>query len=151
MIGESVYALVCSEYAVPLTHAALSRRFQRGRFYLATVTPEYRQSNASEGSQWATRLPPLPRGPFIDAMHPNRIQGNLIETTLMPMSPIAESPTLRPQVYAVSIFCIDIDDGNERYVITENVCITNGTAGLKTGAVSDGMAITNNIVVQLGE
>jgi hypothetical protein len=46
-----------------------------------------------------------------------------------------------------SVFCLDVDDGNGMYVITENVCITNNTAGLKVGHIVDRMNFTNNVVV----
>ena len=64
---------------------------------------------------------------------------------------------LRPEIVSMdvrwgvqnTVVCIDIDDGNEHYLITENVCVTNGTAGLKTGSNADWINVTNNIVLQV--
>jgi hypothetical protein len=50
-----------------------------------------------------------------------------------------------------TIFCLDVDDGVGMYAITENLCLTNNTHGLKTGCVVDRMHFINNIVVSTGD
>ena len=42
---------------------------------------------------------------------------------------------------------MDLDDGGTRWEFIENVCIANGTAGLKLGHDVDQITFTNNIVV----
>ena len=40
---------------------------------------------------------------------------------------------------------LDIDDGNARYVVEENLLLATGVTGLKLGHVVDAITVRNNV------
>jgi len=116
----------------------------RDRFYVPGDSPVW--NKVVDDGYWESQFPmPFQRGPAeVDTVHPVIVRGNLFETTVLTGAVGQPGDWYGQQG---TIFCVDIDDGPTRYLLTENVCIANGTVGIKIGHVVDELNITNNIVV----
>ena len=121
----------------------------RDRFYYNFGTPIYdthADYNPKQGA-WSTPFTgPNPRGPLeVDTINPITIRRNRLETVQhvgeigVPGEWWGRQNTL---------FVLDIDDGNGRYVIEENLLLaTGGVIGLKLGHIVDDISVRNNIVI----
>eukprot|EP00935_MAST-01C_sp_MAST-1C-sp1_P002386 g2386.t1 len=118
----------------------------RDRFYVPFDSPVWNRPQDKQTGGWNSHFPrPVPRGPLeVDTIHWITMKGNLFETEAR------QGPVGKPGDWfgvQATIFCVDVDDGNGMYLITENVLITQNTHGMKIGHVVDRMNITNNIVI----
>ena len=113
----------------------------RDRFYVAGDSRMF----STNRTPWGEFPAPFPRGPTsVDAMHPILFQGNVLESERR-FGKFGEPGAWWGVQCELS--CLDLDDGGTRWDITENVCIANGTAGLKMGHDVDHISFTNNIVI----
>jgi hypothetical protein len=77
-------------------------------------------------------------------VHPITIRRNRLETTQHVGIVGQPGEWWGPQN---TLTVLDIDDGNARYVIEENLLLATGVTGLKLGHIVDDMTVRNNIVV----
>eukprot|EP00937_MAST-01D_sp_MAST-1D-sp2_P000443 g443.t1 len=124
----------------------------RDRFYVPGDSPVWNKNKkpgaGARASPWSSQFPaPYQRGPVaVDAVRPTTLRGNVLRTTRR------SGAFGRPGDWwgtQGTLFCLDMDDGPTRYVVTENVCIANGTQGYKLGHDVDAIDYSNNILVSL--
>ena len=103
-------------------------------------------TQADYKNAWATPFTgPNPRGPTeVDTLHPIIIRRNRLETA---QKVGAVGVPGEWWGFQNSLFVLDIDDGNARYVIEENLLLATGANGLKLGHIVDDLAVRNNIVI----
>jgi hypothetical protein len=118
----------------------------RDRFYYNFGTSIYDMTQADSKSPWASPFTgPNPRGPAeVDTIHPIHIRRNRLETVQKVGAVGVPGEWWGAQN---SLFVLDIDDGNARYVIEENLLLATGSNGLKLGHIVDAITVRNNIVV----
>lgn len=117
----------------------------RDRFYYNFGTSIYDQTQADYSAWGAPFTGPNPRGPTeVDTVHPITIRRNRLEVT-QHVGVIGQRGEWWGHQNTLSV--LDIDDGNARYLIEENVMFATGVTGLKLGHIVDDMTVRNNIVV----
>eukprot|EP01052_Picozoa_sp_SAG31_P042020 SAG31_NODE_6541_length_1982_cov_1.657461_2_plen_322_part_00 len=117
----------------------------RDRYYYNFGTSIYDQTQADYSAWGSPFHGPNPRGPTeVDTLHPIAIRRNRLEVTQH--AGVVDEPG---EWWGLqnTLTVLDIDDGNARYEIEENLMLATGVTGLKLGHIVDDIKVCNNIVV----
>lgn len=120
----------------------------RDRYYYNFGTSIYdpaQQDFTKYGAWGAPFHGPNSRGPVeVDTVHPITIRRNRLEVR-QHVGLVGEPGEWWGRQNTLCV--LDIDDGNGRYQIEENLLLATGTNGLKLGHIVDDITVTNNIVI----